>query len=84
MMHDEAQTKEGISNLVSVGVLNDVMTIRATESSGFSIHSFLTYLQKHVPSAFVEGGGHKQAGAIKFVPSQREAVLKALKSFLGK
>ncbi len=84
MMHDEAQTKDGITNLVSVGVLNDVMTIRATESSGFSIHDLIAHLQEHVPLAFVEGGGHKQAGAIKFVPSQREAVLKAVREFLKK
>ena len=84
MMHDEAQTKDNISNLISIGVLADVMTIRATEESGFSIYDLITHLTKHVPTAFVEGGGHKHAGAIKFVPSQRETVLKAVKEFLEK
>ncbi len=82
LLHDEAQTKDKLTNLVSIGVLTDVMTIRASDESNFSIHDLIAYLNKHAPSAFVEGGGHKHAGAIKFVPSQRDAVLAAVRKFL--
>lgn len=84
MMHDEAQTKDRITNLVSIGVLTDAMTIRASDESEFSIHDLIAHLNKAIPEAFVEGGGHKHAGAIKFVPSQRDAVLKQVRAFLSK
>ena len=84
MMHDEAQTKDNLTNIVSIGVLQDAMTIRASEESNFSVHDLIAYLNKNVSNAFVEGGGHQHAGAIKFVPSQRDSVLKAVKSFLAK
>ncbi len=83
MLHDTSE-KSGTKNLVSVGVLQDALTIRATEASNFSMHAFIAHCRKQVPEAFVEGGGHKNAGAIKFVPAQREKVLDALRTFLKK
>ncbi len=84
LLHDETQKTDKTDKLVSVGVLNDLITIRATEASGFSVHEFIEYLGKKVPLAFVEGGGHHRAGAIKFVPDKQEDVLKALREFLKK
>ncbi|MBI3334084.1 hypothetical protein HYZ97_01230 [Candidatus Pacearchaeota archaeon] len=82
MLHDLTSKSE--KKLVSAGVLSDALTIRATEDSGFHIHDFIAYVQKEVPEAFVEGGGHHHAGAIRFVPSKKQEVLKALREYLKK
>lgn len=83
LLHDEMIEKEKLKSLISVGVMNDLITIRATDETLFSIHDFIAYLTKHAPQAFAEGGGHHQAGAIRFVPSQKDAVLAALRAFLS-
>ncbi len=83
LVHDIA-VKSGEKKVVSVGVLSDVFTMRANEESGFSVHEFMDYCKKNVREAFVEGGGHMTAGAIRFVPSQREKVLQALKDYIKK
>src|SRR3989338_3637589 len=82
LLHDRLQEKEKITRLVSIGVLADLITIRATESSKFSVHELIAHLAKKVPLAFVEGGGHKMAGAIKFVPSQRENILHSVREYM--
>lgn len=84
MLHDLIQEKEHLKSVVSIGVLSDLVTIRATEESGFIVHDFLSALEKNVPESFPEGGGHKQAGAIRFVPIQKEKVLAILRSYLTK
>ncbi|MDO8564220.1 MAG: hypothetical protein Q7R87_04380 [Nanoarchaeota archaeon] len=81
MLHDFMQ-KEGESNLLSLGVLSDAVTMRASDESKFSVHEFIAYCKKNIPEAFVNGGGHKNAGAIRFVPSQREKVLEAFRIFI--
>jgi len=80
MMHDLTSKTE--DKVVSLGVLSDAITMRSTEKSGFSVHEFIKYCQKNVPEAFVEGGGHENAGAVKFVPSQRSKILDALRIFI--
>jgi RecJ-like exonuclease len=81
LLHDKLQEK-GEKNVISVGVMSDLITIRATESSGFSVHKLIAYLQQKLPEAFIEGGGHHLAGAIKFVPNKQKDVLAYLKSFV--
>ena len=83
MLHDFFE-KSGEKNLISLGVLTDAVTMRATEESGFSVHDFIAYCKKNIPEAFVNGGGHKHAGAIRFVPSKREKVLEMFRIFIGK
>ena len=82
-LHDYAQTADNLENVVSIGLMNDVMTIRATESTKFSIHEAIKYLSKSVPEAFIEGGGHKIAGALKFVPARKEKILASFKKYLS-
>jgi RecJ-like exonuclease len=84
MLHDKAQVDLKTDALVSVGVLPDLVTIRATEASGFSVHTFIEKLEKELPKAFPNGGGHHLAGAVKFTPTQRENVLKVLRSCIKK
>ena len=82
LIHDNLQEK-GEKNVVTIGLLSDAITIRATEESKFSVHDFLAYLQNNVPETFAEGGGHHQAGALKFVPLEQKKVMDALRLFLS-
>ncbi|PIN93520.1 hypothetical protein COU54_02465 [Candidatus Pacearchaeota archaeon CG10_big_fil_rev_8_21_14_0_10_31_24] len=82
MLHDFLIKEKNLVKVVSIGVLADLITIRATEESKFSVHELIAFLKKKVPQAFIEGGGHHLAGAIKFVPSQRQNVLDNTRKYI--
>lgn len=82
IVHDYAKTQEGIESVVTAGLLNDAITMRATDEANFSVHDLIAYLRENLPQAFVDGGGHKNAGAITFIPSKKEEVVKLLKEFI--
>ncbi len=81
LVHDSLK-KEGKDKLVSVGVMNTSMTFRATDKANFSVHDFIAYIDNKAPSAFVEGGGHKNAGAITYLPKFKTKVLELLEEFI--
>lgn len=58
--------------------MRSAITIRATDGAEFSVHELISYLRKNLPKAFVEGGGHKNAGSINFVPSKKQEILTLL------
>lgn len=80
LIHDKA--KESESRVVSIGLLPDAITIRASDEANFSVHDLIHKLHKELPEAFVEGGGHKNAGSIKFVPSKQSRVMDLLREYL--
>jgi len=80
ILHDDAQKES--PQLVTIGVMTDAITIRATDAAGFSVHKLIEYLHKHLPSAFVGGGGHKNAGSITFVPNKKEDVMKLFREYI--
>lgn len=82
MMHDNLQASENIKNLVSVGIMDTALTMRATDSANFSVHDLIAFLDKRLPNAFVAGGGHKNAGSITFIPNKREEIIGLLKEFI--
>ncbi|MFA5070953.1 MAG: hypothetical protein WC511_01115 [Candidatus Pacearchaeota archaeon] len=82
MVHDNLQTEKGITNLVSVGVLETSATIRATDESNFSVHELIKYIDSELPDAFVDGGGHKNAGSITFIPNKQKEIVKLIKEFI--
>jgi len=84
LAHDALQKEKGITNLVTAGIMNTAITLRATDEANFSVHSLIQLLHKKLPNAFVEGGGHKNAGSINFLPSKKEECVKLLKEFIGK
>ena len=84
MVHDDLQKTKNITNLVSAGIMNTAITMRATDGANFSIHELIKFLNKKLPDAFVEGGGHKNAGAITFIPKKQKDVIKHLKEFIKK
>jgi len=82
MVHDNLQEEKGITSLVSVGVLGTSMTIRATDESNFSVHELIKFLDSELPDAFVDGGGHKNAGSITFLPNKQKEIVKLTKDFI--
>jgi len=82
MVHDDLQSSKKIDSLVSIGIMNTAITIRATDSANFSVHELIEYLNEKSPDSFVEGGGHKNAGSVSFLPKKQEEVLKLLKEFI--
>ena len=81
LIHDYAE-KQKSDNLVSIGLMNTAITIRATDKANFSVHELIVYLNEKSPNAFVDGGGHKNAGSINFIPGKKEEVLKLFKDFV--
>jgi RecJ-like exonuclease len=84
MLHDYAYTEKKMEKLVTFGMMTDSLIIRASAEADFSVQELMEHLEKSVPKAFVEGGGHKQAGSIRFVPSRKKEVLKAVEDYISK
>lgn len=81
LVHDSLKNK-GKEKLISVGIMNTAMTFRATDQADFSIHELIKFLNQKLPEAFVEGGGHKNAGSINFIPKYKDKILELFKEFL--
>ncbi len=82
LLHDSLKA-EGVESLVSAGIMNTAITFRATDEANFSVHEMIGILQERLPNAFVEGGGHKNAGAISFIPARKDAVVEIVREFVG-
>lgn len=82
MIHDYTQKDKKMSALVTLGILTDAMTIRATDEANFSVIEMIKYMNEKLPTAFVEGGGHKNAGSIKFIPNKQKEVIELIKNFI--
>lgn len=82
LLHDNAQEKKKMKNVVTLGVMSDSVSIRASDDANFSVHDLIHFLNKKVPNAFVGGGGHKNAGTISFLPQTRATVLDTVKLFI--
>ena len=82
LVHDAVQIEKKISNLVTIGIMNNAITIRATDGANFSVHGLIDFLNKRLPSAFTDGGGHKNAGSITFLPNKQKDVVKLIKEFI--
>ena len=83
LLHDSLKS-EGTVKLVSAGIMGTAITFRATDEAGFDMHNLIAELQKRLPNAFVEGGGHKNAGAINFIPKKKDEVVAIVKEFIGR
>ena len=84
LLHDNLQKETGVKNLVSIAVMNTAMSFRATDGGNFSTHEMIGLLQEKLPNAFVEGGGHKNAGAINFIPKMKDEVFEIVKEFISR
>ncbi len=68
LIHNNFQKETGTKELVTVGLMNTAITIRATNEASFSVHELKQYIMQKLPDAFVDGGGHKNAGSLNFLP----------------
>ena len=82
LLHDNLQKEKGVTSLVSIGIMNTAMTFRATDGANFSMHKLIKELQEKLPNAFVEGGGHKNAGSINYIPKMKEEVTSSVYDFI--
>jgi len=74
LIHDYAQTSKNLDNVVTLGCMTDAITMRATDKSNFSVHDLISSLDKKIPEAFVEGGGHKNAAGANSYESLRKTI----------
>lgn len=82
LIHDDLQERKAVSNLVTAGLMKTAITIRATNEANFSMHELIKHLNKNSPNSFVEGGGHKNAGSITFLPNKQEEIMRLMKKFI--
>lgn len=82
LIHDYKQTSEDLTKVVTLGYLPDAVTMRATDDANFSVQELIIFLNKKSPKAFVEGGGHKNAGSIRFIPSKQKEILELIKEYI--
>ncbi len=63
---------------------DSILVIRADPSDlPFDINVFIKQLQKDLPYAQINGGGHNVAGSIKYIPAAKEEVLTKLKQYIS-
>jgi archaea-specific RecJ-like exonuclease len=84
LIHDDAQKTKKLKNLITMGLMNTAITIRATDEANFSMHELISFLDKSSPNSFVQGGGHKNAGSITFLPQKKLELLGLIKEFVKK
>ncbi|MBU0957605.1 MAG: hypothetical protein KKF56_02220 [Nanoarchaeota archaeon] len=82
IIHDDVQKTKKLTSVISIGLMRTAMTIRATDEANFSVHKLIEFIEKKLPNAFVDGGGHKNAGSINFVPNKQKEVLKLVEEFI--
>ena len=82
LIHDNYQHEKKVTSLVTAGLMNTAITLRATDEANFSVHELINFLNKKVPGAFTNGGGHKNAGSINFLPYKKEEIVSLLKEFI--
>jgi len=84
LLHDYQLEQKKMSKLISIGLMNDAITIRVSEDSPFSVNEFVDFLETELSESFPEGGGHKHAGSIRFLPSKQSDVLNVLRDYIKK
>src|SRR3989339_338985 len=82
LVHDEYQKRTGETAVVTAGIMNTAITMRATDEANFSVHELIKFIDKKLPETFVEGGGHKNAGSISFLPNKKNNIVNLLKEFI--
>jgi len=82
LVHDDYQKTSGETAVITAGIMRTAITMRATDAANFSVHDLKNYIEEKCPGAFVEGGGHKNAGALSFLPCKQQEVIILLKEFI--
>ena len=83
MIHDTVAEGKEHMPVITIGYLSDMIIIRATKPV-LPIQKIIEILQKDIPQANVDGGGHEMAGTIKFVPAHLDTIIEKIKEELKK
>jgi RecJ-like exonuclease len=81
MIHDKVAEGKENAPVLSIGYLSDMIIIRATKPV-LPVQKIISNLQKDLPEANVDGGGHEMAGTIKFVPAHLTTIIEKIKDML--
>lgn len=81
LIHDHFAAQDDTKPVFTMGYFSDGIIIRATESL-LPVPELLIELQQEFPQAAVEGGGHEQAGSIKFLDLFGEKILNSIRKKL--
>ena len=83
MIHDTVADGKEHMPVLTIGYLSDMIIITATKPV-LPVQKIIEKLQKEIPQANVDGGGHEMAGTIKFVPAQLDIIIEKIKEELKK
>jgi len=83
MIHDTVAEGRENKAVLTIGYLSDMIIIRANKPV-LPVQRIIEKLQKEMPQANVDGGGHEQAGTIKFVPAHLTSIIEWIKKELDK
>jgi len=78
MIHDTVSLGKEHMPVITIGYLSDMVILRATKPV-LPLAQIIKKLQKDIPEAVVDGGGHECAGTIKFVSAHLTAILENIK-----
>ncbi len=81
MIHDKVSIGKEHVPVITLGVLSDMIIIRATQPA-LPVQKIISTLQKELPEANVDGGGHEMAGTIKFVQAHNHEILEKIKKMI--
>ena len=79
-IHDRISKDKGIP-VLTIGLLSDMAIIRATEPV-LPVAEIIESIQKAMPEANADGGGHEVAGTLKFVQAHQAAIVEHIKRLL--
>jgi archaea-specific RecJ-like exonuclease len=82
LIHDTV-AKDKENAVLTIGYVSDMIIIRATKPV-FPVSDIITLIKQKLPQANVNGGGHEQAGTIKFVPAHLDVIIELIKEELRK
>ncbi len=83
LVHDEVVKENSQSPVLTIGYLTDSIIVRANQPV-LPVQKIIDTLNQNIPAANVNGGGHEQAGAIKFVPAHLQEILELIKDMIQK
>ncbi len=83
LLHEDYLDNNESNSLVTLGLMNSAVTIRATDEANFSVHELKNFIEDKFPKGFIEGGGHKNAGSLSFLPKDKEKILDLIKEFIS-
>ncbi|MFT4326399.1 MAG: hypothetical protein ACMXYK_02770, partial [Candidatus Woesearchaeota archaeon] len=77
-IHDRVAESHSTLPVLTIGYVSDMVIVRATQPV-LPVETMIKNLQKALPGANVDGGGHECAGTLKFVNAHLQEVIENIK-----